>query len=563
MNIKSKILLLNICIALSTLVQSQTSFLVSAAQPATSSSSAAPAAPPQATPTPTNDPRLQTFAADIDSVVQTAAAAAPAAPAADRADRNRKINYLLELQHNQPSFLQYAQTAIPSSLLEKAVHDEAASQVEHARMDEQFGAGAGGSGSTSAVAKAGITSFLSAAINSGAITQSLNGSTATLSGNAEGVLRFLSGQQPFRSCQLTQVHGCGIRVLRDMGFSVSFDTDQASTTSAATTPANNPTGTPATVNILNGKNKFSGASLKYVFKNPRDVRSKTFRDEWNTYYQANSQQFQNAGNAVLAALNPVITPLLTSPQYVALKTEYRDKMASVTDRDALEKLFLEYLDKQLALARSVTPSFDDQVSSAISAYMRYLGNVGGLLDAITRKPVFSVEYNFERPQGQPDVSHFRLMSTLNPFGPNGTLSVNAAGTFYNSSSVSAQFGRWRDAQASLQLERILSGDLANYPARFSLAGYFQYMISPGLLSLDSGNVVPGTNIPLPQAAAVALAGTGPIWIAEAKVTLKLKNSGAEIPFAITRANRTDLIQATSTRGHIGITYDLDKLFTNK
>ena len=175
------------------------------------------------------------------------------------------------------------------------------------------------------------------------------------------------------------------------------------------------------MNILNGKNKFSGASLKYVFKNPRDVRSKTFRDEWNTYYQANSQQFQNAGNAVLAALNPVITPLLTSPQYVALKTEYRDKMASVTDRDALEKLFLEYLDKQLALARSVTPSFDDQVSSAISAYMRYLGNVGGLLDAITRKPVFSVEYNFERPQGQPDVSHFRLMSTLNPFGPNGTL----------------------------------------------------------------------------------------------------------------------------------------------
>ena len=153
------------------------------------------------------------------------------------------------------------------------------------------------------------------------------------------------------------------------------------------------------------------------------------------------------------------------------------------------------------------------------------------------------------------------MSTLNPFGAEkGNLSVNLAGTFYNSSSVSGQFGRWRDAQASLQLERKIGGNMADYPARLSLAGYFQYMISPGLISLDQSNFAPGTNIQLPQAAALALSPTGPIWIAEAKITIKLKSTGAEIPFAVTRANRTDLIQATSVRGHVGITYDLDKLF---
>ena len=89
------------------------------------------------------------------------------------------------------------------------------------------------------------------------------------------------------------------------------------------------------------------------------------------------------------------------------------------------------------------------------------------------------------------------------------------------------------------------------------------MISPGLISLDQGNFAPGTTIQLPQAAALALAPTGPIWIAEAQITFKLKNTGAEIPIAITRANRTDLIKATSTRGHIGITYDLDKLFMSQ
>src|SRR5215813_158520 len=443
MNMLSRTLVLSACFGLSTFAKSQSSNpAVEAAQPAAAQSAASTVA--QQTLTPTNDPRLQNFAGDIDAVIQTAAAVAPDATDANRADRNRKINYLLELQHNQPAFLQYAQTTVPSVLIEKAVHDEAASRVEQARIDEQLSAGAGASGSTSSVAKAGITSFLSAAITSGAITQSLNGSTATLSGNAEGVLRFLSGQQPFRTCQLTEVHGCGTPVLRDLGFTVSFDTNHASTTSAATSPASNPAGTPAAVSLLTGKNRFSGASLKYVFKNPRDVRSKDFLNEWNAYYSANKQKFQDAGNAVLTALNPAVTPLLTSPQYVALKTEYRLKMAPVTNRDALEKLFLEYLDKQVALARSVTPSFDDQVSAAISAYMRYLGNVGSLVDAISRKPVFSAEYNFERPQGQPDVSHFRIMSTLSPFGPNGALNVNVAGTFYNSSSVSAQFGRWRD-----------------------------------------------------------------------------------------------------------------------
>jgi hypothetical protein len=198
----------------------------------------------------------------------------------------------------------------------------------------------------------------------------------------------------------------------------------------------------------------------------------------------------------------------------------------------------------------------------MSAYMRTIGTVRPILEDIAKATVFSAEYNFQLPQGQPDISNFRVMSTLNPLGPNGTLSINVAGSLYNSSSVSGQFGRWRDAQAALQLERRLSSDLANYPARFSLAGYFQYMISPGLISIDSGNFAPGTNINLGQSAAIALAPTGPIWIGEAKVTLKLKGSGAEIPISITRSNRTDLIKSTVTRGHIGLTFDFDKLFTS-
>jgi hypothetical protein len=530
--------------------------LFAGAQTASTQSSNPPA---QTGVTHTNNPLLENYGSLINTVLT--------APQAGRGDA---IDDLLDIGGHPRLFLEYAAANAPV-----AVHDELANLVEQSRLDEQLGAGPNSGGSASAVAKAGLASLLSAAIESGAITQALNGNTATLNGNGDGVLRFLSGREPFPYCPPTLTSGssgtakvykdCGTPVLKDLGFSLSFDMNQSATKPVATTPAaGNPQGTPPTLSILTSHNQFSGASAKYVFRNPRDVRSKSFQKAWSDYYQANRTKFQQAGNALLDALIPAIAPLSNSKDYESKQEEYATRLrAASNDRNTVERIFQAYLDDVIQVARKVTPKFDGQVRNAVSAYMRYLGNVRPMLQDINTKTVFSAEWNFERPQGQPDIQHFRMLSTLNPFGPNGTLSVNLAGTIYNSSSVSAKFGRWRDAQASLQLERRISGDLADYPARFSLAGYFQYMISPGLISFDSGNVAPGTTILLPKAAAIALAPAGPIWIAEAQIVIKLKSSGAEIPFAITRANRTDLIKATSTRGHIGITYDLDKLFTNK
>ncbi len=515
------------------------------------------------------------------------------------------VNELLGLQHNQAALLRFAEesqtvqglTANQINLAKKVAHDTLGAAVEQSRTDEQFGSASGLAGSTSAVAKAGLTSLLSAAIESGAITQAINGNTATFSANADGLLRFIADANPFPFCdpdEPTAVtipdttknadantkaaagkkataakKGCGTPILRDIGVTTSFDIQQGSTKTVATSPGDNPPGAPSSVNILTAKNRFSGVSVKYVFRNPQDIRSKTFQDAWTQYYSANSDKFKAIGNTVLAVLSPSLRPLIVDPNSIQLQQQFRrnmqDSLKNINDpaaaQVAIEQMLATYLEQQLQRGRQITPNFDQQLNSAVTAYAKFLGDLNNLVKEITTKTVFSAEYNFQRPVGQPETSQFRIMSTLNPFGAEkGNLSVNLAGTFYNSSSVSGQFGRWRDAQASLQLERKIGGDMADYPARFSLAGYFQYMISPGLISLDQSNFAPGTNIQLPQAAALALSPTGPIWIAEAKITIKLKSSGAEIPFAVTRSNRTDLIQATSVRGHVGITYDLDKLF---
>jgi hypothetical protein len=502
-----------------------------------------------------NNPALAPYAETLNAILQ--------APDADA--KKARVDDFLGIESHVNQFSQYAayvRTATGDDLAHQ-VQIKLANQLEQSRLDVQSGSGPGASGSASAVAKAGLSSILSTAIESGAITQAINGNTINVTGNVDSVARFLAGGPPIPYCGPSQSRkqGCGTPILKDLGFSVSVDTDQNSTKTASTSPTDNPAGTPSTVNLLAGKNRFSGASLKYVFRNPRDVHSTDFRNEWNDYYKAHVDEFHKSGVQLLGAIGHAISPIVRAPnsQYSNLKKDHEKKLLDATTQTELETQFASYLDDVIALGRSVAPDFDKQLTSVLSAYMLYLGNIGKLLDDINKKTVFSAEYNFQRPQGQPDTSAFRIMSSFNPFGTDGTLSVNVAGTLYNSSSVTTQFGRWRDAQASLQLERRISGDLANYPARFSLAAYFQYMFSPGLISLDSSNFAPGTNINLGQSAAVALAPAGPIWIGEAKLTLKLKSSGAEIPISITQSNRTDLIKSTVTRGHIGLTFDFGRL----
>ena len=487
--------------------------------------------------------------------------------APDEATKTKAVNELLTIEHSHfNQFAQYAATmrSASGSDLSKQVQQKLANQVEQSRIDMQSGAGPGGSGSASAVAKAGLSSILSAAVESGAITQAINGNTLNVTGNVDSVARFLAGGPPIPYCGPSQSRkqGCGTPLLKDLGFSVSVDTDQSTTKTASTSANDNPAGTPSAVDFLAGKNRFSGASLKYVFRNPRDVHSADFRNEWNDYYKAHVDEFQKAGSQLLGSIAHAFLPITQAPDdaYSKLQLRYQEELKKAATQAELESKLASYLDDVISLGRSAAPDFDKQLTSMLSAYMLYLGNIGKLLDDINKKAVFSAEYNFQRPQGQPDTSAFRIMSSFNPFGPKGTLSINVAGTLYNSSSVTTQFGRWRDAQASLQLERRIGDDLANYPARFSLAAYFQYMLSPGLISLDSSNFAPGTSINLGQSAAVALAPAGPIWIGEAKLTLKLKSSGVEIPISITQSNRTDLIKSTVTRGHIGLTFDFAKLF---
>ena len=55
--------------------------------------------------------------------------------------------------------------------------------------------------------------------------------------------------------------------------------------------------------------------------------------------------------------------------------------------------------------------------------------------------------------------------------------------------------------------------------------------------------------------------TGSIGLMQAKITIPVKGSGVKIPISFTTANRTELVKEHDLRGAIGVTFDLDSLFS--
>ena len=60
---------------------------------------------------------------------------------------------------------------------------------------------------------------------------------------------------------------------------------------------------------------------------------------------------------------------------------------------------------------------------------------------------------------------------------------------------------------------------------------------------------------------IPISTRGNINLFQAKWTIPMRNAGMRVPISITRSNRTELIKEKDVRGTIGISFDLDSLFS--
>jgi hypothetical protein len=450
--------------------------------------------------------------------------------------------------------------AIPGYLVialsEGSAFDSAVDAWERARVDKQVGTSAKGTGTTDLASRPSTPDLLGLGIQLGALTQTVSGSTATFNANAYGAYQAILGRPSI--CLV-----CAPSAWKNLNFGVSFDLSRQAAKQVATTgPANSTTPALDQVLLPQSSRQLSSVTVRYDIYNPLDPRSKEFKAAWSQAFKSHANELVEAARNLNTALIPILNPLIKDPNLQKLE----DKYSALFDTDAkannlvqLNVDFEAYFSELNTLAHNDIPDLDKEVSAAAAAFARYSQVNYYAVQEAQGKPQFTAEYVFNHPGTQPDTHDFKLIFGITPKSTTGALfTLNLAASVYGGSiPVGSKYGRLRDFQFAAQLDRPL-GNIMTHPATFTLAGYVQYQFDPSVLNIGPGNLVPGTGITLPGDAQVLLGTKGTLGIVQAKITINTK-SGVNIPVGISWANKTDLLNATDVRGHIGITYDFDSI----
>lgn len=421
--------------------------------------------------------------------------------------------------------------------------------------DQQTGPGSATSGTTSLISKAGSAALLSLALDSGALAQSVNGATSTLTTNGDQLFRAITRNQP--DC-LVNCDGAGSfeqKVLGKTNISASFLLAQQSSTTVPTSgqaSGASPTQV-SSVAIPTGAGKLSGITVKYIVLNKFDPRSTAFKTAWDneiaksTTLKSALKALGDATDPIAASLTANATPLNRAAIYAAAASDNSGK--------ALANYFSNYFNN------AITPVLADKgVGASIGkviqsrsiyadAWRQALTDAAGTL--------LSFQYSYNKPVSQPDTHDFTLIGGYN-FKTMGMLTFNGAVSLYGGSlPAGASYGRIHSGQVSGEYDQTMNKN-GQLQGQLSLAGYWQYQPNPSILNIPAGTVVPGTTIPLPNGVQEFVGTAGSLWVTQAKITVK-GAGGVNIPVGVSWSNKTDLLQGNKVGAQIGISYNFSSL----
>ena len=468
------------------------------------------------------------------------------------------------LGNYQDGFFDYLRATSKSSrdAAFEATYREFLKKLADGRVDQQGGGSTSAGAASGAASRAGITDFITGALESGAMTQSLDNNVLTLRANGEGLFRFLSGQDVLPTCLSATANTCKPSPGNNLELSVSLDVSESNTVKATgTNPLN---GAQLSALLTAEKRQVTAATARYAIINSRNLRSDTYREAWKDWYVKSLPQLRPAATALLQAQSSLYNPV-ERDGYQEWRTETVKQLQPAMDKGQgeLERVFQLRLEALRELMVAKVPDLETKIGVASAAAAQYysLNNQGFALGNV---PMLTAELTYSQPPLQPKLISGKVVFAWSPKSTGsvnpGTVTFNGAVERYTSpqpDSTSGTTSVWRDAQVALQFDRSLGGTQA--PTVFTLGAYFQYQMAPGIIDIPSGSTAPGTNIPLPANAKQLLAPKGNIGVLHAGLTLQLPNSGVKIPIGVSWSNRTELLTGNEIRGHIGFTFDTHSL----
>jgi hypothetical protein len=385
--------------------------------------------------------------------------------------------------------------------------------VEESRVDEQLGSTSSTAGSTNLVSKGGIPAVFALAVENGALTQSVSGTTFTFRGTPAGIVDALRNK------------GFGELLpddrspwTRRVSFSASFDASRG-----------NPEGT---AQFTGDRQQLSQWTARYEAINRRDLGDPRYQMLFEKTLGGNAADLAAAelGARTVFSSDPVLREWASRVDEAII--------AAGTDVGAL----------RIALRRGFDQFPRDRIGAATRTSLNTAGTVftklvdtrAAILDRIAQGLIVTLEYVNDRPVTGPNLSTIKLIAAQG--GPM-ELTANASIALYHDDPA-AGVGQVKHFEASGQIDLPLSRG----------SSFGTYVVS------IAARVAREQHDPATPPELLATAGGATIATGQIKLTIPLPNNGIRIPLSISFANRTELIREKIVRANVGVSYDLDAIF---
>jgi hypothetical protein len=433
----------------------------------------------------------------------------------------------------------------------------------------QVGGAPTANGSTNLVSKPTTTDFMSLASESGAFTDTINGTTATIQANALGLTKYFANQPVFERWESRYAD-----FIQPLTFAVTLNVAQTGSSTATTAGSANAATPTSIASVLLPANNvsFSSFAANYSVYRPYNPQDKKFLDSWSKALAKNQGAMQDATRNIASDVNKLFTTEVKTSVFTQMGTPLNTWHSAAVnaegagDFDAFVSAYSAYLDAfaDAVLATPDAPKNVLALSQAIDAFNQIVYDV---LNDARGTPLATLSYSYSTPPDKPATHSFTAALSYLFKGDDPTrrtpltgaeLTANFTTSIYASLPAGAAYGRLRDFQLSGEFDKPFGGTPDEPRGTWSLAGYGQYQYDPTVLNITAGNLAPGTNIALPSDAQVLLGTAGWLGVAQGKVVINLKK-GLNIPVALKWSNKTDLLKGSDVRGQVGISYDLSAL----
>jgi len=409
--------------------------------------------------------------------------------------------------------------------------------LEKKRIDKQVGSNPNSSGTTTLAVKGGTPSVIGWALENGAATSSISGTTVTLRINPVGLTRALGNQgfasRNFFAAAPQAEQNETENFIRKFSVGFSFDTSR---------------GTEVPTFVVS-KQQLSAVSARYEFVNQRTPQSKQAQTAFRKFVESNT-----------GILNKLVNISIRLKEENTGKYKNKVLQAWVDQTNKEIENFLaaagqrfnpssirEIIERQLGKFPVDELLNDPAIKQELTAFLELTGNYVDkrkeLLEEINKGTIISFEYTNNREANAPDTSNFRFIWERGIY-KNIDFTFNGSATIFNKKPTGINVQRLRDFQFALQADVPLVNTFGLGDSVLSFAG--RYQRSTSNLTDSSGLVIPNTK--------------GDTAIGQIKLTIPIADFGIRLPLSVTFANRSELIKESTIRANFGFTFDLDPLF---